>query len=466
MQQYESLGDNMDDEIDLLEIMGIIFKRKVLVISITVIVSLIGIIVGGINYYNGKSVNSIIGYNYDGISKGLNIDGSQFTTRDIKNTVVVRKVYNEYPILKEKGISLTEFMSAIKINGIVPNDISNLAENTLKKGQKFVYNPVDYKITLKLTNNTDLDSEILTSLVSECIKYFNYKYKGNETAPSIKIEDYTTYDYSDRVKIIGTNINVAKKMVKRLSDKDFVSKNVGLAYEDITAMLKSIEEVDLKNISSSINVSNITNNINERKLVLDNKIKELKLEKNKAIVRTKVLKDMLENYKPNNQKMIIPSLSETGMKISTEDEYYTKLLKNYEKSAINTKVLEIEIQEQELKKSELSNENIVVKEKITKDIENVIYKYNKIAEKINVMNQEYYNRYFANSVRVISPTSVTSNSKAKIIILASIILGAMLGLGSAFLAELKDQYYENKSDAKNKNNIQNKNNINSVKITI
>ena len=138
MQQYESLEDNMDDEIDLLEIMEIIFKRKVLVISIAVIVSLVGIVVGSMNYYNGKSVTSIIGYNYDGISKGLNMDGSQFTSRDIKNTVVARRAYDKYPILKEKGISLTKFMGAIKIEGIVPDDISNIAQNYLKKGEQFV----------------------------------------------------------------------------------------------------------------------------------------------------------------------------------------------------------------------------------------------------------------------------------------------------------------------------------------
>ena len=54
MQQYESLEDNMDDEIDLLEIIEVIFKRKVLVISIAIIVSLIGIVVGGYEYYNSN----------------------------------------------------------------------------------------------------------------------------------------------------------------------------------------------------------------------------------------------------------------------------------------------------------------------------------------------------------------------------------------------------------------------------
>lgn len=450
MQQYESLGDNMDDEIDLLEIMGIIFKRKVLVISITVIVSLIGIIVGGINYYNGKSVNSIIGYNYDGISKGLNIDGSQFTSEDIKNIVVARKVYNEYPILKEKGISLTEFMSAIEINGITPNNISDLAEASLKKGHKFVYNPADYIIKLKLTNDTNLDSEILNNLVSEYIEYVNYKYKKNDTVPTVNIDNIEKYDYEDRVKVIELNVGIGKRMAKRLSEKDFVSKSTGLTYEDVARILDSIEEIDLKNISSGIEISNITNNISERKLVLDSEIRKLELEKNKANGKAQVLKDMLEKYKPSTRKMILPTIGETGIKISTEEEYYTKLLKTYEITATRVKELEIEIADKIMIKSKLNGDNKKDKERVTKEIETVVKKYNEVAGKINVMNQEYYNKYFANSVRVIAPTSVSSDSKAKIIVLASIILGIMLGLGSAFLAELKDKYHENKNNMETK----------------
>lgn len=446
MQQYESLEDNMDDEIDLLEIIEVIFKRKVLVISIAIIVSLIGIVVGGYEYYNSKNVRTIIGYNYDGISKGLNLDGSQFTSRDIKNTIVARRVYDKYPVLKEKGVSFTKFMGAIKIEGIVPDDISNIAQNYLKKGEQFVYNPADYIIKLKLTNDTNLDSEILNNLVSEYIEYVNYKYKKNDTVPTVNIGNIEKYDYEDRVKVIELNVGIGKRMAKRLSEKDFVSKSTGLTYEDAARILDSIEEIDLKNISSGIEISNITNNISERKLVLDSEIRKLELEKNKANGKAQVLKGMLEKYKPSTRKMILPTIGETGIKISTEEEYYTKLLKTYEITATRVKELEIEIADKIMIKSKLNGDNKKDKERVTKEIETVVNKYNEVAGKINVMNQEYYNKYFANSVRVIAPTSVSSDSKAKIIVLASIILGIMLGLGSAFLAELKDKYHENKNN--------------------
>jgi len=444
VERYDSIKLIQEDEIDLLELVRILVKRKTLIIMVTIIVSLISVVAGGINYYKGKTVSIIIGYNYDGIGKGLNIDGSQFTARDIKSTVIARRVYSKYPILKENGISLTKFIAAIEIKGITPNSISDLAESTLKKGQKFIFNPVDYVVRLKLTNDTVLDSKILNDLTDEHIKYFNYKYKENDTAPTINIEDINKYDYEDRVKIIELNADIGKRMAKRLSNKDFVSKSTGLAYEDVSRILSSIEEVDLKNISSAVEVSNITDNIEERKLVIDNKIRKFELEKNKANGRVQVLKGMLEKYKPSSRKMILPTIGETGIKISTEAEYYTKLLRDYETTATRAKELEIEIAEQMMIKSQLNDNNKEAKERVSKEIETVVVKYNKIAAKINVMNQEYYNKYFANSVRVIAPTSVSSDSKAKIIVLAGIILGIMLGLGSAFLAEFIDQYRKNK----------------------
>lgn len=447
MEKYDYLEEIRDDEIDLVEITKILVKRKFLIIGIAVIVSLASIIAGGIAYTKGKNVQAIIGYNYEGIAKGLNPDESQFSVTDLKNNVIVRKTYEKYPVLKEKNINLTKFMSAIKVNGIVPNDITSLAETSLKRGENFVYNPVDYKMSLKLTGDTSLDREILRDLMTEYIAYFNYKYKSSETVPTINPNDFIGYDYIDRAKVLGMSINIVEKMSLRLSSKNFVSKTTGLTYEDINKAFLNMKEVDLKNIISTIEISNITNNLAERKLVLDSNIKTLKLKKDKTEGKTQVLRGMLRDYKPSTRKMILPTIGETGVKISTEEEYYTALLKDYEIAATEVKNLEIEIREETRKLKELSN-NTDIKNQLDKQIEIATKKYNMIIAKMNLMNQEYYNKYFADSVRVIAEPSITSNSKAGIITLAGIILGIMLGLGSAFVAEFIDHYHKNKHKVK------------------
>ncbi|MFK4785448.1 hypothetical protein [Fusobacterium sp. MFO224] len=447
MEKYDYLEEIRDDEIDFVEITKILVKRKFLIIGIAAIVSLASIIAGGVAYTKGKNVQAIIGYNYEGISKGLNPDESQFSVTDLKNNIITRRTYEKYPILKEKGISLTDFIFAIKIKGLIPDRVSSLAETSLKRGETFIYNPVDYKISLKLTGNTSLDREILRDLMTEYIAYFNYKYKSSETVSTININNFVGYDYMDMVKVIALDIELAKDLAGRLSKKSFISKTTGLTYGDINKVLTNMEEIDINNIESTIEVSNITNNLVERKLLLNNKVRNLKLEKDKTQSKAEVLKGMLRDYKPSTRKMILPTIGETGVKISTEEEYYTALLKDYEIAATKVKNLEIEIEEEIRKVNELSD-NIVVKNQLDKQIEIATKKYNKIIAKMNLMNQEYYNKYFADSVRVIVEPSITSNSKAGIITLAGIILGIMLGLGSAFLAEFIDHYHKNKHKVK------------------
>lgn len=447
MCQYDYLEEMKDDEIDLVEITKIIVKRKVLIIGVAILVSIISLIAGGINYSRGKSVTTIIGYSYEDIDKGLNPDGSQFTIGELKNNIIARRVYDKYPILKEKGITLTDFIFSIKIQGIIPSDISNLTETNLKKGKKFMYNPVDYKITLRLTGDTKLDAEILTDLTTEYILYFNQKYKSSEIVPLIKINDFSGYDYLDIVRVLDSNIEIVNNITLRLVEKPFVSKRVGLTYEDIDKLLTNLKEIDLKNISSTVEISNITNNISERKRVLNNNIRTLNLEKKKAGGKAEVIRGMLKDYKPDARKVMLPTLGESEIKISTEEKYYTSLLKDYETTATEIKNLEIDIAEETRKLNELSD-NKEIKKQVEKQIELVINKYNFIISKMNIMNKEYYNKYFSDSVRVMSQTSVVSNSKANIIVLAGIILGIMMGLGSAFIAEFIDYYHKNKHKVK------------------
>lgn len=432
MEKYDYLEEIRDDEIDLVEITKILVKRKFLIIGIAVIVSLASIIAGGVAYTKGKNVQAIIGYNYEGISKGLNPDESQFSVTDLKNNIVARRTYEKYPILKEKGISLTDFIFAIKIKGLIPDKVSSLAETSLKRGETFIYNPVDYKMSLKLTGDTSLDREILRDLMTEYIAYFNYKYKSSETVSTINVNNFVGYDYMDMVKVIALDIELAKDMAGRLSEKPFISKTTGLTYGDINKILTNMEEIDINNIESLFGTNYISKELAEKKI-----------ERRKARGKAEVLKGMLRDYKPSERKMILPTIGETGVKISTEEEYYTALLKDYEIAATKVKNLEVEI-------DVASKNRIKIKDnkEVDKQIEIATKKYNMIIAKMNLMNQEYYNKYFADSVRVIAEPSITSNSKAGIITLAGIILGIMLGLGSAFVAEFIDHYHKNKHKVK------------------
>ncbi len=428
-----------EDEIDLMDLVKILVRRKITIIAVTAIISLVAILAGGWSYLNGKTANVIIGYNYDGVSKGLNPDGTRFNRRDIVDTVIIRRVYNKYPNLSKEGIRLKDLKGAVDITGITPNNISEIAEASLKKGENYIYNPSNFVIDFKLTGNGEQDKKILQDIIEEYLLYFQYKYRGNIVVPKMEEKKILNYDFEDELKIIQSNVERAKEIAKRREDKGFVSTETGMSYTDLSRMLSNISDIDIKNISSSLYVNEISKYPNEKKLLLEDKVRELKNKKAKIKERALILSSMLNQYKPSERKMILPTLGETGIKISTEEEYYTKLVKDYETAATKEKILGVDILEAQRRISEVNNNKAVIKS-IEGKIQVVLDNFNNIAEVMTKMNKEYEDKYFANSVKIISPVSLINESKAKLIVAIGIVLGVLLGIASAFIAEFIEYY--------------------------
>ncbi len=219
-----------------------------------------------------------------------------------------------------------------------------------------------------------------------------------------------------------------------LSGKGFISKQVGYSYEDIVRFLKNVEEVDLGNVASRIAIENVTNDPFGRELVLKNQIRELELERKRLIGTSEVLERMLKEYKPDSRQVLLPSLGE-GIKISSEEDYYTDLLNRYREA--NTKIMEInvDIRERERVLSEISAVSDIALDTVRKNIEDTINKLNNIIDDVNVMNREYTNQYYSDQVRIISPAETVGGSKARVVVAMGLVMGLILGSMAAFLRE-------------------------------
>lgn len=219
-----------------------------------------------------------------------------------------------------------------------------------------------------------------------------------------------------------------------LSGKGFISKQVGYSYEDIVRFLKNVEEVDLGNVASRIAIENVTNDPFGRELVLKNQIRELELERKRLAGTSEVLERMLKEYKPDRREVMVPTLGE-GIKISTEENYYTDLLNRYREA--NTKIMEInvDIKERERVLSEISTVSEIALDTVRKNIEDTINKLNNIIDDVNIMNLEYANQYYSDQVRVVSPAETVGGSKSKFIVVMGLVMGIILGSMAAFLRE-------------------------------
>ncbi len=423
-----------DDEIDLMEIIKILIDNKITIIVTTLIFTLI-VILGGYLYNKKNSAyNTILGFNYLGIEKGLNPNGTQFNKNDLVSTNELNYLFDKY---NEKGLKSKDLKSLrqnIEVKGIVPQYITERIEQALKKGETLSYTPIQYSISLK-----DGNKDIAEELVQDVIAEFNKKYKPQYEISEVSLNN--SYDYDDYIVILKEHINRLLLETKGEMKEKFSSKITGVSYIELSRKIQNYENVNLKKYISYIDVYNFSNNALTKKTRLEADIKMLKLEKSKLLGEAEVVKKALDEYKPTTKQLVLPSIGEMGIKLDTENEYYSKLLGKY--IELNTlaanKDYEIKYKKQELE--EIKTPSSTEDEVIQKIIKNLVTELNKITEEINNLNKEYFDVEYGEMVKKIAPVELKTEGKSVFLYaIVGIVLGAFIGIFIVFIKEFFKSY--------------------------
>lgn len=423
-----------DDEIDLMEIIKILIDNKITIIVTTLVFTLI-VILGGYLYNKKNSAyNTILGFNYLGIEKGLNPNGTQFNKNDLVSTNELNYLFDKY---SEKGLKSKDLKSLrqnIEVKGIVPQYITERIEQALKKGETLSYTPTQYSISLK-----DGNKDIAEELVQDVIAEFNKKYKPQYEISEVSLNN--SYDYDDYIVILKEHINRLLLETKGEMKEKFSSKITGVSYIELSRKIQNYENVNLKKYISYIDVYNFSNNVLTKKTRLEADIKMLKLEKSKLLGEAEVVKKALDEYKPTTKQLVLPSIGEMGIKLDTENEYYSKLLGKY--IELNTlaanKDYEIKYKKQELE--EIKTPSSTEDEAIQKIIKNLVTELNKITEEINNLNKEYFDVEYGEMVKKIAPVELKTEGKSVFLYaIVGIVLGAFIGIFIVFIKEFFKSY--------------------------
>lgn len=423
-----------DDEIDLMEIIKILIDNKITIIVTTLVFTLI-VILGGYLYNKKNSAyNTILGFNYLGIEKGLNPNGTQFNKNDLVSTNELNYLFDKY---SEKGLKSKDLKSLrqnIEVKGIVPQYITERIEQALKKGETLSYTPTQYSISLK-----DGNKDIAEELVQDVIAEFNKKYKPQYEISEVSLNN--SYDYDDYIVILKEHINRLLLETKGEMKEKFSSKITGVSYIELSRKIQNYENINLKKYISYIDVYNFSNNALTKKTRLEADIKMLKLEKSKLLGEAEVVKKALDEYKPTTKQLVLPSIGEMGIKLDTENEYYSKLLGKY--IELNTlaanKDYEIRYKKQELE--EIKTPSSTEDEAIQKIIKNLVTELNKITEEINNLNKEYFDVEYGEMVKKIAPVELKTEGKSVFLYaIVGIVLGAFIGIFIVFIKEFFKSY--------------------------
>ena len=424
-----------DDEIDLMELLRILLNHKLMLIGITVITIFISGIAGYI--FNQKNIETsvVIALNYPELESGLNPDKTPFTKENLISIKTLNLVFDEYEGKAIKAKKFADFRNSLKIEGIIPENISQKIESSLKKGEIISYYPTEYKIRLK-----ELNKEVLEKLSIGALEEFEEKYKPkSKILPMKKVNNF--YDYDDYILLLNEKIKNLK-LNYYLDDKiNYYSKTLGYSFNELNNRLDNLQNIELKKLESFIDVKGVSNSKNTRETKLRADIKLLNLKKEKLVGESKVIKNILDEYKPTNRQLVVPSIGEMGIKLESENEYYSKLIEKY--LIVNTSIknveYEIKFKEEEILKIvyPTEKENKVINENINL----LVDKLNKVIEDTNNINKEFYEVKYGDMIKILTPVEINNSGKPIILFLGvGTILGLFTSIFLIFICEFVKNY--------------------------
>lgn len=432
-----------DEEIDLMELLRILLNHKLMLITVTAIIIFVSGIAGYI--FNKKNIvtSVVIGLNYPGLESGLNPDKTPFVKENLISIKTLNSVFNEYEGKVIEAKKFVDFRNSLNIEGIIPENISQKIETSLKKGEIINYYPTQYKIKMKEKNK-----EVLEKLSEEGVKEFEERYKPKtEILFMEKVNDI--YDYDDYILLFNEKIKNLKINFSLDDKTNYSSKTLGYSFVELINRLDNLQNIELRKLESFLDIKGLSNSKNSRETKLRADIKLLKLRKEKLIGESGVIKTILDEYKPTNRQIIVPTMGEMGIKLETENEYYSKLIEKYLFVNTSIKNVEYEIKFKEEEISKISYPTEEENKKINENIDMLINKLNGLIEQANIINKEFYEVKYGNMIKILTPIEVVKSGKPLTLFLG---VGAVLGLFTSifliFVCEFIKNYKANFSSKK------------------
>lgn len=421
-----------EDEIDLVDLLKVLKRRFKLIIGIFLSVTIISIIAGISKFKSSQRITTIISYNFNEISDGLNPDGSKFNPNLISSNEVLNSVIKSIAI-DNKDLNAMNIREQLTITPIIPSYIRTKIKSELEQGINSSFNSSNYEVTLKTIIDLETTKKILQTLVIEYGNYYSKRYAQSDLIPSAKLDN--KYEYKDYLDITKSNLNSIEQIIKSKKDQGYVSKQSGISFSNILSRINLIREVDFTKIDQYITMEGAHRNKNDVLREINYEKEKLENEKQKKLNEVEALNKVLKIYKPEKSNMVVSGMEGTFESKQTDD-YYSKLIKDVASAAVEAGNISQEINFLEIQKKRIINTKKIDQVEIDGalgilevNMEDLIIVSNKILE-------EYNNRFITNYVKTVSPINqVHDKKRAGLIIAIGMILGLFLGIFAAFIKE-------------------------------
>lgn len=450
------------NEISLFDVLKEIKRSRHAILRMISIFLIIGVLINAVYLMFFIEITTksqtMISYNFDGISSGKAPNGKNFDVNEIKSASVLHNALTELN-LYNKGITTEDVRKNIKIDGQIPKDtieriltIQAIAvdkPDALKEILDVEYFPTQYIITLNIDKSlkkVESQSKELLDTIIKCYKDYFLETYGDRAVLSTAIGDmnFDTYDYPDIIDILKSQITIMKSYLnsKVEIDPNFRANETQLTFSDIIAKLDILESVDLARINSVLINNSITRDPTQLRQLYEYKILNYNNSRDAKLKESELAKEMAEQYK---QSQAILTTGADGLPISLQQssEAYDKLVKQSSDASIQASNYQVQIDYYKIliERLDESSANQVTQDLIqyVEDaISTTVNEINKWVELTNITVDEYIEtEMFGDAIKTIVPSSTQGllgqyNKTVFLIMVACAFTGAVITITPAF----------------------------------
>ena len=435
------MSEEQYDEISLRELIQCIVDNRKIIAFITCVALLFSVSFSWYQMREGKNAKVIMAFNYSGIEKHLNPDGSKFDPYQVVSPFILNDVIQTLEL--EGKVSANKIRSLVTMEPIIPKEVISKQEYALEKeGDSYVYYPNEYILSLKVSQKSNLDTKtakrIINQIVTSYQSYFSETYLTQKPVINkISGVDFEKYDYSDVATVLHSQVTEIKQFSSALStvDPGFRSKQTGQSFADLVEMADLIDDINLNRLDANISAYKLTKNKDKLIMFYEYVIEELEFQKAKYNAETVVTKEMLSSIEDSSNKVLSGITGDS----TDQNSYFNDLILKTASASVNASSIQEQIDYYQREVQELKSETNVLtgsKAEMLTTVENSIVNIsNELKDLLTLTKKttdEFYAQYTTKSFYALSPAEVYSNVKMALNVAIGGILGLMVGVIIAF----------------------------------
>jgi len=439
-----------EEEISLREIIEVILRHKWFIIGLM----LLTVMAAGIFTFLQREgyVASVVKMDFEEIEEGIYPSEEPFTKSDIISPYILSQVVEDLNLL-EKDLGVRDIQEMIEVEELF-YEVGNEDEPELEPAYQYrlILHPHEEKDV-----SPQLKRQILSSVVENYRQEYAQEFIEKPLFPNLTegVGETGDMDYPFLSRNLRSYQSIFKDHAITMAEEteSFYSTRFGISFRDLARQLDNIKEHQYEDISALIRTNSLTKDREGAIRQFESLMEELNFKLDKKDKEAEYVKGLLKDAEPLRTGTLpdtFPALiAEGDFELMEEifdkfyrENFYPELLQVSVEAAeeaidINQEISFLRQDLQILQENPRAEDDLTpLKEKVDKDINELIGSLNRAVNIHNNMMEEYYEEKAQRGISyAVMPYYDVTTGNLQLNLAVAAVLGLMLGVFIAFFRE-------------------------------